>query len=113
MGRILCAEMGHGAMRLAGKGYSFREMEQSLCALLPQRETGGRPALATRFGSSNNTSIRSRPRDTCLTESASRVVGSDDVKHRHSPSSGGLLGGSSPLTRYFLLCPGTVGSARQ
>jgi len=53
--------------------------QRLLSASRPRRttrvETSRSPALATRFGSSNATSIRSRPRDTCLTESASRAVG--------------------------------------
>jgi hypothetical protein len=52
---------------------------------------GGRPALATRFASSNVTSIRSIPCDTRVTRSASRAGDVDDLRHRHRPSPGGLL----------------------
>ena len=51
------------------------------------------PALATRLSSSKMTSTRSNGCDTRVTESASRDCGTDDVRHRHRPSSGGLSRG--------------------
>ena len=55
--------------------------------------TNKRPALATRLGSSNDTSIRLIPRDTGLTESASLMLGNCDVEHRNSSSAGGTFRG--------------------
>src|SRR5579859_3551486 len=55
--------------------------------------TNNNPALATKFGSSKSTAIRSMACDTRLTESASLAGGEDDVKHRHRPSTGGLSRG--------------------
>lgn len=55
--------------------------------------TNTRPALATRFGSSKITSMRSLPRDTPLTGNASRLGDNGDFEHRHRPSPGRLFRG--------------------
>src|SRR6478609_2953628 len=65
------------------------------------------PALATRLSSSKMTSIRSNGCDTRVTESASRDCGTDDVRHRHRPSSGGLSRGYA-----HHLTPNTSGGSR-
>ena len=53
------------------------------------------PASATKDGSSKVTPIRSIPRDTGLTESASLVLENCDVEHRNSSSAGGTFHGSA------------------
>ena len=55
--------------------------------------TSNSPALATRFGSSNVTSMRSMACDTRLTESASRVGDCCDFEHRNRRCSGGTFRG--------------------
>ena len=44
------------------------------------------PPFATKFGSSQTTSIRLIPSEAVLTESAFRIWVSDDVENRHLPS---------------------------
>src|SRR6266508_3043228 len=58
-----------------------------------------KPALATRFGSSKVTSIRSIPRDTPLTESASPADDGHGFRHRHRPSPGRLFRGYAALSQ--------------
>jgi integrase len=61
------------------------------------------PASATRLGSSKVTSMRSRPRDTALTESASFGRDETATRHRNFPSPGGTFRGCADLhCGYFI-----------
>src|SRR3990172_7191734 len=65
------------------------------------------PALATKFGSSTITSVRSIACDTPLTGSASSVGDHDDFEHRHRPSPGGTFRGyAARLSDYSSVDPG-------
>src|SRR5687768_201519 len=70
---------------------------ESINASRPSRAdsvaTSNKPAFDTKFGSSKVTTMRSGACDTRVTGSASRVVTTDDVEHRHRPSPGGLSRG--------------------
>ena len=55
--------------------------------------TSNSPALATRLSSSKVTAIRSIPRDTGFTGSASFVGENYGVRNRNSPSNGGIFRG--------------------
>jgi len=61
------------------------------------------PASATRLGSSNVTSMRSRVRDTEATESASLGPDETALRHRSFPSPGGTFRGYAGVrSRYFI-----------
>jgi len=60
-------------------------------------DTSSNPALATRLGSSKVTSMRSIPRDTAFTESASWLADKWRLRHRYFPKQGGTFRGYAAI----------------